>query len=338
MGKPTSKGKGKTSGSSTKGASGGIKKPQAPGPSREKRVELESRVSNRILRSQLRSARIRSEKREKTQRRRQRQKLEANGNVPAEALAPPKLPKTIESERVYDEETGQPLTKEEALAVVDEFTDVLAGEVKPRVNITTGLKATPTSYDFVKALLPVIPQSVYYERNNFSIAEFCATAASRNATDVIIIKEDRKKLSTLTHVHLPNGPTAVYKISSVVPSKSIRGHGRLTAHTPEVILNNFTTALGVRVGRMLGSLFPHTPNFVGRQAITFHNQRDFIFFRFHRYVFASSRDKARLQELGPRFTLKLRNLQRGIFQDPLKADNEFLWKTKTDINRRRFFL
>ncbi len=337
MGKPSGKGK-KAGGSSTKGASGGITKQVASGASRQKHIALESRIANRILRSEVRGTRLRAERKEKTKRRRARQKLEASGQVPAEALPPPKLPKTIESERVYDEETGQPLTKEEALAVVDEFTETLSGQVKPRVTITTGLKATPTSYDFVKALLPVVPQSVYYERKNTSIADFCAAAAARDFTDVVIVKEDRKKLSTLTHVHLPNGPTAVYKLSSVVPSKEIRGHGRLTAHTPEVILNNFTTALGVRVGRMLGSLFPHTPNFIGRQAVTFHNQRDFIFFRFHRYVFASTRDKARLQELGPRFTLKLRNLQRGIFQDPLKADNEFLWKTKTDVNRRRFFL
>jgi len=110
---------------------------------------------------------------------------------------------------------------------------------------------------------------VYYERKDSTIAEFCAAATAKDFTDILIIKEDRKELSTLTHVHLPAGPTAVYKLSSFTPSKKIRGHGRLTGHTPEVILNNFGTALGVRVGRMLGSLFPHTPNFIGRQAITF---------------------------------------------------------------------
>lgn len=89
---------------------------------------------------------------------------------------------------------------------------------------------------------------------------------------------------------------------------------------------------------MLGCLFPHTPNFVSRQVATFHNQRDFIFFRFHRYVFNAAKDKARLQELGPRFTLKLRGLQKGFFENPDQAEHEFKWKTKTDRNRRRFFL
>lgn len=303
---------------------------------RERRLALESGVANRIVRAQLKANRRRIEKRERSSRRRKRQKLEAAGDT--DALPAPKLPKTIESERVYDDETGKPLTREEALSIDDEFTKTLSGEVRPRVVVTTCLDPTPTSYDFCRAILPVFPGSTYYERKRVSIAEFCTKAIAKGVSDVLIIKEDHKKLSTLTHVHLPAGPTAIYKITSFVPTKRIARHGRLTGHTPEVILNNFSTALGARVGRMLGSLFPHNPNFVGRQAATFHNQRDYIFFRFHRYVFASSRDKARLQELGPRFTLKLRNLQKGTFQDPEKAENEFRWKTKTDINRRRFFL
>ena len=52
--------------------------------------------------------------------------------------------------------------------------------------------------------------------------------------------------------------------------------------SPQVILNNFGTRLGRRVGRFLGSLFPHAPQFEGRQVVTFHNQRDFIFVRHHR--------------------------------------------------------
>ena len=49
--------------------------------------------------------------------------------------------------------------------------------------------------------------------------------------------------------------------------------------------------------------------------MTLHNQRDFVFFRHHRYVFEQDERgrevKATLQELGPRFTLKLKSLQPG---------------------------
>ena len=57
-----------------------------------------------------------------------------------------------------------------------------------------------------------------------------------------------------------------------------------TEHRPEVVLNNFTTMLGHRVGRMLASLFHFDPEFKGRRVMTLHNQRDYIFFRHHRYV------------------------------------------------------
>lgn len=58
-----------------------------------------------------------------------------------------------------------------------------------------------------------------------------------------------------------------------------QNHGRATKHKPELILNNFGTRLGHRVGRMFASLFSQDPNFRGRRVVTFHNQRDFIFFR-----------------------------------------------------------
>jgi hypothetical protein len=46
-------------------------------------------------------------------------------------------------------------------------------------------------------------------------------------------------------------------VSSFEPGSAIPGHGRPTVHIPELILNNFTTRLGRRSGRFLGSLFPH---------------------------------------------------------------------------------
>lgn len=69
------------------------------------------------------------------------------------------------------------------------------------------------------------------------------------------------------------------------------------------------------------------PEFEGRQVVTLHNQRDFLFFRRHRWVeflvdarglFLTCRsyafrsiEKAALQEIGPRFTLKMRWLKKG---------------------------
>lgn len=293
---------------------------------------------NSVVRTHTARAERRVAKKAKTQARRKRQRDEEAAVSRGEEPAPRKVPRTIESERVYDDDTGRPLTVEDAAAIDDEFSKVLAGEVRPNVMVTTGPKATPTTFDFIEELLPVVTDCVFYERRGRTIKEVLEHALEGGFTDVLVVKEDKKKVSSLIHAHLPEGPTAVYKVSSFVPSKRIRNHGHVTRHTPEVLLNNFTTDLGVRVGRMLGSLFPHTPNFVGRQAATFHNQRDFIFFRFHRYVFNANKDRARLQELGPRFTLKLQGLQKGTFKDPQKAEHEWKNSTKKDVERRKFFL
>jgi ribosome production factor 1 len=52
----------------------------------------------------------------------------------------------------------------------------------------------------------------------------------------------------------------------------------------ELILNRFDTRLGRRMSRFFGSMFPPVPDLRGRRIITFHNQRDFIFVRQHRYM------------------------------------------------------
>ena len=107
-------------------------------------------------------------------------------------------------------------------------------------------------------------------------------------------------LDAITLIHLPNGPTAYFKLTSIELSKRIsvspfktpseaitniaklQGHARSTAHFPELVLNNFVTRLGHTVGRMFQTMFPPVPQFQGRQVVTLHNQRDFLFFRRHR--------------------------------------------------------
>ena len=70
-----------------------------------------------------------------------------------------------------------------------------------------------------------------------------------------------------------------------------------------------------------------------------HNQRDFIFFRHHRYEFKSA-EKCRLRELGPRFTLKLRSLQKGTFDSALGEYDWIIQGKRHDMetSRRKFFL
>jgi ribosome production factor 1 len=56
---------------------------------------------------------------------------------------------------------------------------------------------------------------------------------------------------------------------------------------------------------MIKKLFLLKPDFQGRQVLSFHYKNGFIFIRYHRYIFSSSGKDVKLQELGPRVTLRL---------------------------------
>ena len=82
-------------------------------------------------------------------------------------------------------------------------------------------------------------------------------AGARGFTNLAIFHETKKfskgpRVDGLLLIHLPGGPCAHFRVSNLVLTADIRGHGRPTSHTPELILNNFTTALGHRVGRRVG--------------------------------------------------------------------------------------
>ncbi|URE25127.1 Brix [Musa troglodytarum] len=194
---------------------------------------------------------------------------------------------------------------------------------------------------FIQELLSVIPNAHYHKRGTYELKKIVEYAKNKDFTSVVVVHSNRREPDALLIINMPDGPTAHFKLSKLVLRKDIKNHGNPTDHKPELVLSNFTTRLGHRVGRMIQSLFPQDPNFRGRRVVTFHNQRDFIFFRHHRYIFETkekkddSKDKAaksknvpqekvivRLQECGPRFTLKLRNLQHGTFDS---KGGEYEW-------------
>ncbi|KAF8312194.1 Brix-domain-containing protein [Clavulina sp. PMI_390] len=184
----------------------------------------------------------------------------------------------------------------------------------PKVLITTSSRATKVTFDFCAELKDVIPGGEFIRRKKnkgFEIGRVAGWAAGRGYGAVVVVNEDRKKCNAITMIHLPSGPTAYFKLTSVQLSAEIHGHARPSPHHPELILNGFVTRLGHMVGRMFQTLYPPVPEFEGRQVVTLHNQRDFLFFRRHRYMFKSP-ERAALQEIGPRFTLKLKWIKKGI--------------------------
>ncbi|KAG5957231.1 hypothetical protein E4U57_001909 [Claviceps arundinis] len=241
------------------------------------------------------------------------------------------------------------------------FSDVPQPE--PKVLVTTSLNAT--IHHEAQLLSTLFPNSTYIPRSShryghkYSLREICKFATNRDYTVVLLVKEDLKKPTGLSVVHLPAGPTFHFSISNWIEGKKLPGHGNPTNHYPELLLNNFKTPLGILTAKVFQSLFPQNPEFQGRQVTTLHNQRDFIFVRRHRYVFREKRAteksivdvdgsemkgvegiRAGLQELGPRFTMKLRRVDKGIGRAGSEGEDatQWEWKAKMEKDRKRFNL
>uniref|UniRef100_A0A7E4W6E7 Brix domain-containing protein n=1 Tax=Panagrellus redivivus TaxID=6233 RepID=A0A7E4W6E7_PANRE len=258
-----------------------------------------------------------------------------------EEAVPKQEPKTIENMRELDETM---VIGEDEEIVHDQNYDEMAGyfnrETTPKIVMTTSPRARNATVRFTRELCRIIPGAEVFSRKNIPVKKIVKQAIDAGFTDMIILHEDRNndKPDGFLLCHLPEGPTAYFKINSLKYTRQIKGVGESTSHYPEVILNNFNTRLGLLISRMLVCLFPQDPNFTGRRVVTFHNQRDYIFFRHHRYEFKREGEKAALHELGPRFTLKLKWIQKGTF-NPTEGEYEWVLKRhEMEASRRRFVL
>jgi ribosome production factor 1 len=261
-----------------------------------------------------------------------------------------------------------------ALAEAEEMAALFPTLQKPPSNIPRILLTTSRfnhTHHQVEELACLFPNATYVPRHDdLGIIEMARMAANPKLLDpstgeirkpyshLIVANIERKIVNALTIIVLPAGPTFKLSVSNYTPAKRIAGHGRPTSHIPELILNNFLTPLGKTTAGLFQSLFPQQPEFRGRQVVTLHNQRDFIFFRRHRYVFREKRETEKgagfgldqtkadggkgmvglgvrvgLQEIGPRFTMKLRRVERG-----LKKDKVWEWKGGMDKVRTKFQL
>ncbi|KAG2500317.1 hypothetical protein HYH03_001893 [Edaphochlamys debaryana] len=309
-------------------------------------------IKNKLKRSEL-YQKLKHQK-EKTKAKERRKKQKEAAKAEEMGLEPPPKPvqHTLDNTREADDTMVEP-DDEEIMADEndDEFAAHFANARPPKVLLTTCYKPSKIMYTFLSEMLEVLPCAEYYKRNGFPLKKIVKFAANREYTDLLVFNEDRKQINGLLMVHLPDGPTAHFRLSNLKLGADIKGHGRATHHKPELILNHFDTRLGHRMGRFFASLFPQDPQFRGRRVVTFHNQRDYIFVRHHRYIFEEKEKRdaaakeggkkkaviARLQELGPRFTLKLQSLQKGTF-DSKNGEFEWLPKKENKTSRRRFFL
>lgn len=147
----------------------------------------------------------------------------------------------------------------------------------PKILITTSLNSNlHGEAQLLTSLFPYsvyIPRSAHHHSHKYSVREIASFASNRHYTALLVLKEDQKKPTGLTFVHLPSGPSITFSISNWIEGKKLPGHGNPTDHIPELILNNFRTPLGILTAHMFRMMFPPQPEFHGRQVVTLHNQR-----------------------------------------------------------------
>lgn len=163
----------------------------------------------------------------------------------------------------------------------DEYGD--AGLEDPRVCLTTSRDPSSRLKQFAKEVKLLFPNSVRINRGNNRVDELIASCRESEFTDVVIVQETRGEPDGLVVCHLPLGPTAFFTLSGAVMRHDIEGGAApMSEAFPHVILNNFQTQLGRRVGNVLKCLFP-IPRPDTKRIVTFSNDNDFISFRHHMY-------------------------------------------------------
>jgi len=293
-----------------------------------------SHIKNKMKRSQMVQLMKKEQKKQKSKARRAKQEAEARGE---EVIR--QEPRTVDKMREPDETIVPPEDSEvEDDEALDEFDKYFSGDTPPKILVTTQKHPSSKCFDFLKELVHVLPNTFYYPRKDFPFKKMCEVAAGRGFTDILLFHEKSKVIQGVYICHLPKGPTSYWRLTRLKMGQEIKGGATCNAsHNPELILNNFVTRLGRRIGRQLAALFPQKPDFVGRRSVTFHNQRDFVFFRHYRYNFKDDGTKCKLQEIGPRFTLKLRYLQHGTF-DSKAGEYEYIWRPDSQTSRKKFFV
>lgn len=214
----------------------------------------------------------------------------------------------------------------------DEY--LYAGVKDPKVVLTTSHSPSSRLKQFAKEMRLIIPNCQRLNRGHLVMKDLVEACKSNDITDLIILHETRGQPDGLVICHLPYGPSAYFSLSNTVMRHDIPKVGPVQEVYPHLIFNNFTTPLGKRVESVLKYIFP-VPKAESKRVMTFANQEDYISFRHH--MFSGPNNQIELQEVGPRFEMKLYEIKQGTV-DQTHAKEEWRLRPFMNTARKRYFL
>ncbi|KAI5187004.1 U3 small nucleolar ribonucleoprotein IMP4 [Nematocida homosporus] len=210
----------------------------------------------------------------------------------------------------------------------DEFTN----QEEPRPIITTSRSPSDPLTRFAKMLKHLFPNAEKINRGKHMMKELVTMAIEKGHTDLIMVNEHKGNPSSLVISHLPHGPTAYFSLHHVVTTETESSSGA----NPALIFDNLTTPLGLRIKRILSSLFPAlTPREKPKKIVAFVNREDSIFFSQYKSSFAQGIPT--LEKISPSFTMKLYEIRAGTLEMDY-ADKEFVFRPYLNTARKKLYL
>lgn len=233
----------------------------------------------------------------------------------------------LQRDFIYDQSV------QDQLDIDDEYS-ALSGISDPKVIITTSRDPSVRLLQFSKEIKLMFPNSLKLNRGNYIINDLVKTCTRVQISDLIILHEHRGVPTSLTVSHFPHGPTAIFTLHNVKLRHDLPNLGNISESYPHLIFENFNTALGKRVVKILQHLFPPGVKRDSSRVITFVNNDDFISVRHHVYV--RTKDSVEISEIGPRFEMKLYEIRLGL---PDNKDADVEWQVRRFIrtaNRKNY--
>lgn len=218
--------------------------------------------------------------------------------------------------------------------VDDEYAH--AGEIDPKVLVTTSRNPSSRLVQFAKEIKLVVPNAQRINRGGQVLSELVESCRSHEFTDIIVLHEHRGEPDGLVVCHLPYGPTAYFGLHNTVLRHDIgqkREVGTISEAYPHLIFDNFTSKLGQRCASILKHLFP-VPKDDSKRVITFSNRTDYVSFRHHTYVKPKGATSIDLTECGPRFELKLYQIKLGTM-DQAHVEDEWVLRAYTRAAKKQ---
>lgn len=229
----------------------------------------------------------------------------------------------------WDDEGGEGVTSH----IDDEYK--WAGVEDPKIMVTTSRDPSSKLKQFAKEIRLILPNSQRINRGNYEMKALLQACRSNDVTDLVLVQEHRGVPDGITICHLPYGPTAYFTLSNVVMRHDIPECGTMSEAYPHLIFHNFSSRLGERVKSVLKYIFP-VPKEDTRRVITFSNEDDFISFRHHTYKKVER--QIELEEVGPRFEMKIYKIILGTLDNEDSADVEWVFRPYMNTTKKRKFL